>query len=77
LIVDDSALVRGPVCRLFETDEVFEVCGEAENAREAVEKTAQLRPELVIMNLAMPGLSGLDATRAIKRLKAGIAELRG
>jgi chemotaxis response regulator CheB len=64
LIVDDSALARGAIRGLFETDEVFEVCGEAENGREAVEKTTQLRPELVVMDLAMPLLNGLDATRA-------------
>jgi DNA-binding NarL/FixJ family response regulator len=72
LIVDDSALVRGAVRRLFETDDVFEVCGEAENGREAVEKTTMLRPELIVMDLAMPLLNGLDATRAIKRLKPGV-----
>jgi DNA-binding NarL/FixJ family response regulator len=72
LIVDDSALVRGAVRRLFETDDVFEVCGEAENGREAVEKTTVLRPELIVMDLAMPLLNGLDATRAIKRLKPGV-----
>jgi DNA-binding NarL/FixJ family response regulator len=69
LIVDDSALVRGAVRRLFEADDVFEVCGEAENGWEAVEKTTELRPELVVMDLAMPLLNGLDATRAIKRLE--------
>jgi DNA-binding NarL/FixJ family response regulator len=72
LIVDDSALVRGVVRRLFETEEVFEVCGEAENGREAVEKTTELRPELIVMDLAMPLLNGLDATRAIKRLEPGV-----
>ena len=72
LIVDDSALVRGAVRRLFETDGIFEVCGEAENGREAVEKTSALRPELIVMDLAMPLLNGLDATRAIKRLKPGV-----
>jgi DNA-binding NarL/FixJ family response regulator len=72
LIVDDSALVRRAVRLLFETDDVFEVCGEAENGREAIEKTTELRPELVIMDLAMPVLNGLDATRAIKRIKPGV-----
>ena len=72
LIVDDSALVRGAVRRLFETDDVFEVCGEAANGREAVDQTTLLRPELIVMDLAMPLLNGLDATRAIKRLKPGV-----
>jgi DNA-binding NarL/FixJ family response regulator len=72
LIVDDSAVVRDAVRRLFETDEVFEVCGEAENGREAIEKTADLRPELVVMDLIMPVLNGLDATRGIRRVRPGV-----
>jgi len=72
LIVDDSASVRHAVRRLFESDDGFEICGEAENGLEAIEQTIELRPELVIMDLAMPVLNGLDATRAIKRLKPGV-----
>jgi DNA-binding NarL/FixJ family response regulator len=69
LIVDDSPVVRHSIRLLFETDEDFEVCGEAEDGREAIEKTSELRPELVIMDLSMPVLNGLDATRTIKRIK--------
>jgi CheY-like chemotaxis protein len=72
LTVDDSALLRGAVRSLFETDDVLEVCGEAENGREAVEKTTHLRPEPVVIDLEMPLLKGLDATRAIRCLKAGV-----
>ena len=64
--------VRGAVRRLFETEGSFEVCGEAENGREAIEKTAHQRPELVIMDLAMPVLNGLDATRAIRLMRPGV-----
>lgn len=70
LIVDDSAVVRRAVRTLFESDAVFEVCGEAENGREAIEKTADLRPELVVMDLFMPVLIGLD--RGIRRVKPGV-----
>jgi DNA-binding NarL/FixJ family response regulator len=69
LIVDDSAVVRRSVRTLFESDPSFEVCGEAENGREAIERVGELHPELVIMDLSMPVLNGLDATRGIRRIK--------
>ena len=72
LIVDDNSVIRGAVRNLFETDPTFQVCGEAENGREAIQKTAELRPELVIMDLSMPILNGLDAARGIRRIKQAI-----
>lgn len=72
LIVDDNSVVRRSVRSLFESDPSFEVCGEAENGREAIEKVGELRPELVIMDLSMPVLNGLDATRGIRRVKSQV-----
>jgi DNA-binding NarL/FixJ family response regulator len=72
LIVDDNPAIRGAVRNLFETDPTFQVCGEAENGREAIQKTAELRPELIIMDLSMPVLNGLDAARGIRRIKQAI-----
>jgi two-component system chemotaxis response regulator CheB len=69
LIVDDSPVIRRAVRTLFERDAFFEVCGEGENGRAAIEKTAELRPDLVITDLVMPVLNGLDATRGIQRIK--------
>jgi chemotaxis response regulator CheB len=46
----------------------FEVCGEAENGREAIEKTLELRPDVIVMDLSMPVMNGVDAARALKEL---------
>jgi two-component system nitrate/nitrite response regulator NarL len=72
LIVDDNSAIRGAVRNLLESDPTFQVCGEAENGREAIQKTAELRPELVIMDLAMPVLNGLDAARGTGEIKQTI-----
>jgi two-component system, NarL family, nitrate/nitrite response regulator NarL len=61
LLVDDNADVRTAVRRLFDSHAVFEVCGEAENGREAIEKAPHLRPDLIILDLSMPVMNGLDA----------------
>ena len=65
LIVDDHAVVRRGVRSLLESHEGWEVCGEATTGRDAVEQCRQLRPDVVVMDLSLPGLNGLDATRQI------------
>jgi two-component system, NarL family, nitrate/nitrite response regulator NarL len=61
LLVDDSAIVREAVRPLFDSHPDFEVCGEAEHGREAIEKAPSLRPDLIILDLFMPVMSGLEA----------------
>jgi chemotaxis response regulator CheB len=61
LLVDDSATVREAVRPLFDSHPDFEVCGEAEHGREAVEKAPSLRPDLIILDLSMPVMNGLEA----------------
>ena len=68
LIADDSRLIRDALRRLFGNEEDFDVCGEAENGQEAVVKAQQLRPDLILLDLSMPVMNGLDATRALKRV---------
>jgi DNA-binding NarL/FixJ family response regulator len=65
LVVDDHAVVRRGVRSLLESHEGWEVCGEATTGREAVEQTRRLRPDVVVMDLSLPELNGLDATRQI------------
>jgi DNA-binding NarL/FixJ family response regulator len=65
LVVDDHAVVRRGVRALLESQEGWEVCGEATTGRDAVEMTRRLRPDVVVMDLSLPGLNGLDATRQI------------
>jgi DNA-binding NarL/FixJ family response regulator len=65
LLVDDHAVVRRGVRSLLESQEGWVVCGEATNGRDAVEQTRRLRPDVVVMDLSLPELNGLDATRQI------------
>ncbi len=65
LVVDDHAVVRRGVRSLLESHEGWEVCGEATNGRDAVAESVRLRPDVVIMDLSLPQLNGLDATRQI------------
>ena len=65
LIVDDHAVVRRGVRSLLESQEGCEVCGEATTGREAVEQTKRLQPDVVVMDLSLPELNGLEATRQI------------
>src|SRR5213079_2669073 len=66
LLVDDHALVREGTRRLLETENDVEVVAEAANGEEAVEATNRLHPDIAIMDIAMPGMGGIEATRAIK-----------
>ncbi len=67
LIVDDHAVVRAGIRSLIEGQPDLEIVGEASGGEEAIQKTAELRPELVLMDIAMPGMSGIEATRRIKK----------
>src|SRR5919112_6111266 len=67
LIADDHALVRSGLRSMLQREPGIEIVGEAQNGREAVELCRSLRPDLVLMDVRMPEMDGLEATRAIKR----------
>jgi len=66
LIVDDHELVRRGVRSLLAARPDFEVCGEAVDGRDGVDKARQLKPDVVVMDIGMPNLNGFDATRLIR-----------
>jgi DNA-binding NarL/FixJ family response regulator len=68
LIVDDYAAVRKGVCVILSSRLDIEVCGEAENGEEAVEKAKALRPDLIILDVTMPVLNGFDTAREILKI---------
>jgi DNA-binding NarL/FixJ family response regulator len=68
LLVDDNAIVRSFVRQLFELQPGFEISGEAENGRDAIEKAEKLKPDLIILDLIMPVMTGLDAAPLLKQL---------
>ena len=65
LVADDHEVVRKGLCALLRGQGDWEVCGEAANGREAVDKAINLKPEVVILDIGMPSLNGLEATRQI------------
>jgi DNA-binding NarL/FixJ family response regulator len=71
LLVDDHDVVRRGLRSLVEAQADWEVCGEAATGREAVEKAGRLKPNVVIMDITMPGLNGLEATRQIRKATPG------
>lgn len=68
LIVDDSPTMRKVICELFTREGDFEICGEAENGQEAIEKALDLKPALIVTDLSMPVMNGLVATRILRKL---------
>ena len=67
LIADDHALVREGIIAMLKLYDDVEVVGEASDGKEAIDKAEKLRPDLVLMDIAMPGLGGLEATLALKK----------
>lgn len=61
LVVDDSELIRGSLCSVLRTREDFTVCGEATDGTEALHKATELRPDVILLDLSMPGINGIEA----------------
>src|SRR6266481_904206 len=68
LIVDDSPLIRRSLRTVFEQQSDWAVCGEAEDGYEGIAKAKILQPDLIVIDLAMPRLNGISASRMLKKL---------
>lgn len=69
LVVDDNSSVRRTLRHMLEQHEDWKVCGEAVNGRDAIDKEERLRPDLVVLDFSMPVMNGLEAVRALKRIR--------
>jgi chemotaxis response regulator CheB len=68
LVADNKPLIRKMLCKIFRDHKALEICDEALNGQEAAEKAERLRPDLIILDLAMPVLDGLRAAEAFANL---------
>jgi two-component system, NarL family, response regulator NreC len=72
LLADDHEIIREGICSLIEKQSDMEVVGQVCNGQEAIEMSKQLSPDIIIMDVGMPGINGIEATRQIKAAKPEI-----
>jgi DNA-binding NarL/FixJ family response regulator len=65
LVADDHEVVRRGLCSLLESQPGWQICGEASDGRDLLKKASELRPDIIVLDVAMPNLNGLEATRQI------------
>ena len=75
LVVDDHAIVREGICTLLRLTQDIETVGEAANGREAVDMAKKLKPDVVLMDVAMPVMEGVEATRRLHKESPGVKVL--
>jgi two-component system response regulator NreC len=67
LVVDDNERVRHGIAGVLSYEQDWQVCGEAIDGSDAIEKTRELRPDLVLLDVSMPGIDGLETARQLRR----------
>ena len=67
LIVDDHALLREGLIKILSLEEELEIIGEASKGEEAIDLARKLRPDIILMDINMPGINGIEATKVIKK----------
>ena len=72
LIVDDHAFIRRGVQTILHPFPEWELCGEADNGNDAIRMAEELKPDVIIMDLSMPGLNGIAAARAIRKTQPDV-----
>src|SRR6202795_5058042 len=66
LIADDNGVVRRGVCRILSSQKDLEVCGEAKDGLETLQKARELLPDLILLDISMPGMNGLEVARRLR-----------
>lgn len=72
LIADDNQLVRDGVARLLSSKQTWEVCGQATDGESAISKARELLPDVILLDISMPGVNGLDAARSLRQQVPGV-----
>jgi DNA-binding NarL/FixJ family response regulator len=72
LIVDDHAFIRRGVQGILKENPHWQLCGEADNGNDAVRMATELKPEAIVMDVSMPGMNGVAATREIRKTNPGV-----
>lgn len=72
IIVEDDPRVRRGLCDLFQRESGFTVCGEAGDGRYAIEQAQRLQPDLIVTDLSMPVMNGLEVARTVQRLMPAV-----
>jgi DNA-binding NarL/FixJ family response regulator len=67
LIADDNQFIRRGIVGLLAHEEGIEVCGEASNSAEAIQKATELQPDMILLDISMPGGNGLETARVLKQ----------
>jgi DNA-binding NarL/FixJ family response regulator len=75
LIVDDHAIMRDGIRALLSVNDDIEVVGEASEGKEAIKKVEDLKPDVIVMDIAMPGMDGMEATRQMVKANSRIKVL--
>lgn len=73
LLVDDHSAIRNSLRVFIHTNTQWKVCGEAENGQIALDKVQELQPDLVILDLSMPVMNGLEAAKRLSKIAPGVA----
>jgi len=68
LVADDNPMIRKMLCQLFEVEEDYDICAEAQNGEEAIDLALKHRPDLIILDMSMPGLNGMQAAQELKKI---------
>lgn len=72
VVADDNPLIRKMLCQLFEAEDDYDICAEAENGKEAIDLAKKCHPDLIILDMSMPVMNGREAARALKTIMPGV-----